>query len=146
MSRTAAQCDVIIHAGGVSGPGFVFDPPIDSFDVATTNITGTLNALEAARTHLVRRVVFLSSVIAYWPAVRGETLDETTTMLPGARETYGASKVACEQLCTAYAHSHGLETIALRISWVYGPGRTTGCPIHDALFGRAARLPEDHCT
>ena len=37
---------------------------------------------------------------------------------------YGASKLAGEGYCSAYAGSFGLETIALRFSNVYGPRST----------------------
>lgn len=140
------DCHAVVHAGGVSGPGFVFDPPVPCATVASTNILGTLNVLEAARQQKVPRVVFLSSVIVYWPGTETrDQLHETNTVVPRAEEAYGASKIAGEQLCSAYAKTHGLDAVSLRIGWVYGPGRSTGCPVKEALLGSASKIPGGHC-
>ena len=40
---------------------------------------------------------------------------------------YGATKLAAEKLVTAYADEHGVSAVSLRLSWVYGPNRTTAC-------------------
>ena len=34
---------------------------------------------------------------------------------------YGASKVACEHMCSAYYHSYGISTVAIRLLNTYGP-------------------------
>jgi nucleoside-diphosphate-sugar epimerase len=39
---------------------------------------------------------------------------------------YGQTKLASEHLMHWYARKHGLDTRALRFTWVFGPGRTTG--------------------
>jgi nucleoside-diphosphate-sugar epimerase len=57
---------------------------------------------------------------------------------------YGASKVASEQLVSSYARQYGVDGVSIRLSWVYGPGRTTDCVIRtmieDALDGRPTRM------
>ena len=52
----------ILHAGGISGPMLYRDDPYKVFDV---NSNGTLNIAEAARRNDVKRIVFLSSFVAY---------------------------------------------------------------------------------
>ena len=39
---------------------------------------------------------------------------------------YGQTKLASEHLLSWYARKHGMDTCALRFTWVFGPGRTTG--------------------
>merc|ERR1712085_135124 len=36
------------------------------------------------------------------------------------------------------------DTLSLRIGWVYGPGRTMGCPIKAMLNGAASDTPAEH--
>ena len=79
---------------------------------------GTLNYLEAARQDDVRRFVYASSGA---PVFFGEPpVDES--MAPKPASPYGASKLSGEAYCSAYFHSFGVETVALRFGNVYGPG------------------------
>jgi UDP-glucose 4-epimerase len=39
---------------------------------------------------------------------------------------YGQTKLACEHLLQWYAAKRGLDACALRFTWLFGPGRTTG--------------------
>lgn len=138
MLFTGQTFAAVIHAGGVSGPMVGLDNP---FTTIETNIMGTANILEACRIHGVKRVVYTSSTTAYGdtpPAPVGEDAPLRPT------DVYGASKAAGEALVGAYAEQHGLEGVSLRISWVYGPRRTTDCLIRtlieDALRGRTTSL------
>ncbi len=77
----------------------------------------TFRLLEAARLAGVARFVLASS-----NAVLGAVtppVDETTLTRPIS--PYGASKLAGESYCAAYAASYGLAACALRFSNVYGP-------------------------
>jgi nucleoside-diphosphate-sugar epimerase len=46
---------------------------------------------------------------------------------------YGASKVAAEQAMIGYVREHGLAAVALRLAWVYGPGRQTPTTLEKLL-------------
>jgi len=149
LTEAAQGCDAIVHLGGISGPGFVFNPAVPAGVVASTNIVGTINALEAAKACGVKRFVFASSVIVYWPVDRNRTwpdpmLIEGRSDVLDSTETYGASKIAGEQLCRAYTSMGVLDAVSLRIGWVYGPGRTTGCPVRALLEGAALDTPPRH--
>lgn len=147
VRKACEGCEAVIHLGGVSGPGFVFDPPIPAGTVAETNIIGTMNVLEAARELGVKRVVYASSVIVYWPVDRARSWPAATLAEDApldATETYGASKVAGEYLCRSYSAMGAVDSVSLRIGWVYGPGRTTGCPVKAMLQGIALDTPVDH--
>ncbi len=106
--------DVIAHLAGATGVvGSLADPRGD----ASANVLGTLNVLEAAR-GTGARVVFVSTTA---PLVGdAPEIDERT--LPAPRVPYGASKLAAEAYCQAYAASFGVASCVLRLTNVYGPG------------------------
>lgn len=130
--------DTIIHCGAHSGPMVARDNP---YDLVAVNVVGTANVLEVARIHRVRRFVNCSSVSVYGSTKAGP-VPEDTALHPGT--VYGATKLAAEHLATAYAREHGLDAVSLRLSWVYGPNRTTSCLLRrmvaDALEGRPTRV------
>ncbi|HEX8123200.1 MAG TPA: NAD-dependent epimerase/dehydratase family protein [Solirubrobacteraceae bacterium] len=86
---------------------------------ARTNIEGTINMLEAARTSGARRFVFSST----GGAIYGET-DVVPTpegAEPRPMAGYGQSKFCAEAYLGLYERLHGLSTVALRFGNVYGP-------------------------
>ena len=82
------------------------------------NVRGTLSLLSAAREFEVPRVVFASSSSVYG-LIEGMAREDGTLCQP--LSPYGASKVAGEALCSAYAHTGRPSVVALRFFTVYGP-------------------------
>lgn len=81
------------------------------------NSTGTLNVLEAVRRQRVDKFVFASSNAAV-----GEQIPPINeSMIAKPISPYGAVKLYGEALCSAYYHSYGLKTVALRFANAYGP-------------------------
>jgi nucleoside-diphosphate-sugar epimerase len=113
------RIDTIIHAGAVSGPMVMADRPLDIWQI---NVTGTACLLEAARRNRVNRFILCSSVDVYGPSSSG-VISEETDFAP--ETVYGASKVAAEAAMSGYSREHGVDAVALRFSWIYGPGRRT---------------------
>jgi UDP-glucose 4-epimerase len=115
MLRVARGSEVVVHLAANTGVApSVEDPRGDCM----ANVIGTLNALEGARHAGARRFIFASS---------GAPVGETTPpiheeIVPHPVSPYGASKLAGEGYCAAYARTFGLETVALRFGNVYGPG------------------------
>jgi UDP-glucose 4-epimerase len=107
--------DVIVHLAANTGVApSLADPRSDCL----TNVIGTFNYLEAARTAGVGRFVFASS-----GATIGECEPPIHELLPARPVSpYGASKLAGEAYCSAYARSFGIDAVALRFGNVYGPG------------------------
>jgi UDP-glucuronate 4-epimerase len=130
----------IIHCGALSGPMVARDNPAAMVNV---NIVGTTNVLEIARIHKVPRFVFCSSTSAFGTTNAPVPIPEDVVLCPGS--VYGASKVASEQLVTTYAKQYQVDGVSLRLSWVFGPRRTTDClvrtMIEDALAGKKTRIP-----
>jgi UDP-glucose 4-epimerase len=112
--RATEGADVIVHLAANTGVApSVEDPRAD----CVTNVIGTLNCLEAARTFGVERFVFASS-----GAPIGECVPPIHEELaPHPVSPYGASKLAGEGYCSAYFRTFGVATVALRFGNVYGP-------------------------
>jgi UDP-glucose 4-epimerase len=108
--------EVINHlAAQMSVSASVRDPRHD----ADINILGTLNLLESAVRHKVRRVIFAST----GGAIYGDQEDLPTaeTVFPKPVSPYGVAKLAVERYLHAYSVTQGLPAIVLRYSNVYGP-------------------------
>ena len=103
------------HAAQMSVSASVQDPRND----ADINILGTLNLLEGAVRHNVRRVIFAST----GGAIYGDknALPTPETVFPQPVSPYGVAKLAVERYLHAYQSMSGLQAIALRYSNVYGP-------------------------
>jgi CDP-paratose 2-epimerase len=122
-----------VHAGYNGSPAYVLQ----------TNLTGTINCLEAARRHHAD-VIFLSTSRVYPIAgLRGLPLERFGTRLdipddasgsgwssrgltcefplPGSRSMYGATKLASELLVEEYRAMYGLRTIVNRCGVISGP-------------------------
>ena len=133
----------IVHCGAISGPMVAPEAPAL---VAESNIAGTVALLETARLFGCGRFVYCSSVSAYGATPPGQDpVDESAPL--AARDVYGASKAAAELMVGAYAADHGLDTVALRIGFVYGPRRRTASMpyrmLRDALDGAETVVADD---
>jgi len=91
------QCEVVIHvAGAVSA--------VDAAGFEATNVSGTINLIQACLAEGVGRFIYVSSLAAREPAL----------------STYGASKARAERLVMA----SGMNWCVVRPPAVYGPGDT----------------------
>ena len=79
---------------------------------------GTWNVVEACRSQQVRRIVYSSSASVYGNAVAVPMTEEHPF---NNRTTYGATKIACEQMLRAIHAQHGLPYVAYRYMNIYGP-------------------------
>lgn len=82
------------------------------------NIVGTFNVIEAAQAAAVKKVVNSSSASVYGDAVETPMTEDHPI---NNRTTYGATKIAGEQLFRAFNEQHGLDYVGLRYMNVYGP-------------------------
>ena len=123
---TGDICDAGLVDDLTAGIDFVFhkaalritrcaEAPREAVDVL---INGTLNLLESAVRHKVKKIVAASSASVY-----GEPsylpMDENHPF--NNRTLYGAGKIACEQMLRAYYTMYGLPYVAFRYFNVYGP-------------------------
>jgi|SRR5215813_2519716 len=90
------------------------EAPREAVDVL---INGTLNVLESAVHHKIKKVVAASSASVYGdPSYL--PMDESHPF--NNRTIYGAGKIACEQILRAYFTMYGLNYVAFRYFNVYG--------------------------
>ncbi len=114
VAEAIQGCGVVLHlAASVGNAARIADPQKD----AAINVIGTLNVLEAARTHGIKRVVFSSSA-----GIFGElkTLPIAEDHPQDPDSPYGASKLAAEKMCLVYNKLYGMKNVGLRYFNVYG--------------------------
>jgi UDP-glucose 4-epimerase len=114
VGRALAGAEVVFHLAASVGNLRSIEKPIEDSDI---NVLGTLQVLEAARKQGVRKVVFSSSA-AIFGELRTIPIGEDHPAEPDT--PYGASKLAAEKLCLAYAKLYPVECICLRYFNVYG--------------------------
>jgi UDP-glucose 4-epimerase len=106
--------DAVVHLASQTGVLPSVEDPSADFE---GNTMATFRVLDSCRRLGVPRVVFASSGAAVGevpPPIHEE-------VVPKPLSPYGASKLAGEAYCQAFAGSFGMQTVALRFSNVYGP-------------------------
>jgi nucleoside-diphosphate-sugar epimerase len=111
--------EAVIHGGALHKPDIARYPRQAFVD---TNVTGTLNLLEAAVAAGHDRFIFTSTTsLMISQAIRDESadhavwIDETLSPLE-PRNIYGATKLAAERMCRLFHSDHGLAVAILRTS------------------------------
>ncbi|HEY2839880.1 MAG TPA: SDR family oxidoreductase [Pirellulales bacterium] len=114
--------DCVFHEAALASVPRSIQHPLDTHAAC---VTGTIMLLDAARQNGVRRVVYAASSSAYGdlPAASKRETD-----LPNPLSPYAAAKLAGELYLRAFAHSYGLETVALRYFNVFGPRQDPNSP------------------
>jgi len=114
LSDAMRGADTVFHLAASVGNTRSIEHPVDDSEI---NVIGTLRVLEAARSLGVRKVVFSSSA-GIFGELKFLPIREDHPVEPDS--PYGASKLAAEKMCLAYAKLYELEAIALRYFNVYG--------------------------
>lgn len=104
-----------------------------------TNVTGTLNVLEAAREYGTPRVVHTSTSEVYGTA-RTVPISESHPLRP--QSPYAASKAAADHLVGSYVLSYGLPVVTLRPFNTYGPRQSARAVIPNIIAQVAAHTPQ----
>jgi dTDP-glucose 4,6-dehydratase len=117
------QPNAVMHLAAESHVDRSIDGPADFIE---TNITGTFNMLEAARTHWTRhqkpetfRFHHISTDEVFGSLGAEGQFTEHTPYDP--RSPYSASKAASDHLVRAWAETYGLPTVLTNCSNNYGP-------------------------
>ena len=108
--------DVIVHLAAQAGVRYSLENPRAYID---SNIIGTFNVMEMARTSGVQHLLMASTSSVYganteMPFIETEKADTQLTI-------YAATKKANEAMGHSYAHLWGLPTTMFRFFTVYGP-------------------------
>jgi NAD dependent epimerase/dehydratase len=107
--------DICMHLAALIAIPFSYHAPQSYVDV---NVTGTLNVLEAARTHDLFRVVHTSTSEVYGTA-QTTPMDESHPLQ--GQSPYSASKIGADMMVEAFARSFDLPAVILRPFNTFGP-------------------------
>lgn len=109
--------DTVLHTATLHKPHVATHSMQQFID---TNISGTLNLLEAAVAEGVQQFVYTSTTSVFGDALvppadmPAAWITEETVPVP--KNIYGVSKAAAEDLCQLFHRNHGLACIVLRTS------------------------------
>ena len=107
--------DAVINLAARAGVRQSIDNPWVYYE---TNVTGTLNLLEACKDAGVSRFVQASTSSVYGSNTMPFSEDAKVDSL---RSAYAASKKSAEDLCSLYSHLYDFEVTIFRFFTVYGP-------------------------
>ncbi len=107
-----------------------------SFEVYQNNVTATVRVLEAMKEHGVKEIVFTSTSTVYGEADVIPTPENYAPMVPIS--IYGASKLACEAMISAYAATYGMKAWVYRFANIIGSRST-----HGVIYDFVQKLRKD---
>ncbi|SEN00597.1 NAD(P)-dependent oxidoreductase [Bradyrhizobium sp. OK095] len=117
VRRQMEGVTAVIHSATLHKPHVATHSKQDFVD---TNVTGTLNLLEAAAVAGVRSFVFTSTTSAFGSQLRAEAGQAavwvTEDLPPVPKNIYGTTKLMAETLCELFFRERGLPVIVLRTS------------------------------
>lgn len=142
MADAVAGMDAVVHVATLHKPHVATHSKQDFLD---TNVTGTLTLLEAASAAGAERFVFASTTSAFGrsltPAPGAPALWIDEDVPPRARNIYGASKTAAEDLCALAHLDRGMAAIVLRLSRFF-PEEDDSAAVREAYPGENAKANE----
>ena len=117
LNKTFEDVDCVFHQAAIPSVQRSVENPSATNEA---NIHGTLNVLNAARDHGVKKVIYASSSSVY-----GDTpeLPKREDMKPNPLSPYAVSKLAGEYYCKVFSDIYGINTVCLRYFNVYGPNQ-----------------------
>ncbi|MGW5350705.1 SDR family NAD(P)-dependent oxidoreductase [Streptomyces sp. NPDC004031] len=115
VRELVAGCDTVYHLAALIAIPYSYRAPRSYVD---TNVTGTLNVLEAVRESGVARLVHTSTSETYGTA---QTVPITEDHPIRTQSPYAASKAAADRLADSYHASFGTPVVTLRPFNTYGP-------------------------
>lgn len=107
--------DIIIHLAAQAGVRYSL---VNPWPYAESNYLATLNVLESAKRHGIKRVLVASSGSVYGKNEKMPFSEKHATDHPIS--IYGASKKASELLAHSYHHLYGIEVGLMRFFTAYG--------------------------
>lgn len=129
LRKLPQKFDVVLHLAADPEVRLSITSPQSIFQ---NNIVATFNLLEWLREIHIETILFTSTSAVYGDA----TIFPTPESYPCTPiSLYGASKIACESLLSAYCHTYKKKGIVIRLANVVGPSST-----HGILFDMIKKL------
>ncbi len=138
VTKAMEGCDAVFHLAALIGIPYSYVSPLAYI---RTNIEGTYNILEAARSLGLANVLITSTSETYGTA-QYVPIDEYHPSV--GQSPYAASKIAADKMIESFTRSFGLPAITVRPFNTYGPRQSTRAVIPtiitQALHGKVIRL------
>lgn len=136
IDEAVKGCDEIYHLAANPEVNAKNATPEESY---RQNIEATYNLLEAMRASGEQNfIAFTSSSTVYGEAERIPTRENYGPLVPISM--YGATKLACEAMLTAYASNYGFRAVIYRLANVVGPRSN-----HGVTFDFVHKLLKNPC-
>ena len=119
VNNAVAGVDIVLHLAALIGIPYSYVAPQSYID---TNTTGTLNVLEAVRSHGIERMVQTSTSEVYGSALFTPITEEHPLQ---GQSPYSASKIGADQMALSYYRSFDLPVAIMRPFNTYGPRQST---------------------
>ncbi len=116
LEKLLNKKDVVFHLAALGIIKISLEKPEAAFE---NNLTYGVRLLEAMRKKGVKKIIYSSSSSVYGEPKRNPVQEEDQKE---PINPYGASKYTFESALSAYYHSFGINSAALRYFNVYGPG------------------------
>ena len=115
MSELMKGCDIVFHLASLIGIPYSYIAPQSYVD---TNITGTLNVLQAARNNQVSKIIHTSTSEVYGTA-QFVPISENHPL--NGQSPYAASKIGADQIAYSFFSSFNSPVSICRPFNTYGP-------------------------
>lgn len=136
--------DYIIHCASPTASKYFVENPVETL---LFNTETTTSLLEYCKSHLIKGMVYLSSLESY-----GTVLDDSEAITEEyqgyvnpleVRSSYNMAKRMCESLCCAYAKEYGIPVKIVRLTQTISPYIDINDMRVFAQFARQAANGED---
>ncbi len=131
-----AGCDAVFHLAALIAIPYSYVAPAS---YVATNITGTLNVLEACRSEGTPRVLHTSTSETYGSA-QYTPIDEKHPLV--GQSPYSASKIGADALAESYHRALGVPVVTIRPFNTFGPRQSARAVIPTIISQLAAGVPE----
>ncbi|SDA77752.1 NAD dependent epimerase/dehydratase, LLPSF_EDH_00030 family [Algoriphagus alkaliphilus] len=119
MNKLSEGKDIVFHLAALIGIPYSYVAPAA---YVSANITGTLNMLEAARSHKTGKLLVTSTSETYGTALYAP-IDEKHPMQ--GQSPYSATKIGADKIAESYFLSFGLPVCIFRPFNTFGPRQST---------------------
>ena len=132
MHGAMKGCEAVFHLAALIAIPYSYAAPASYVD---TNVTGTLNVMQAARDLGVARVVHTSTSEVYGTA-RYVPIDEKHPLQP--QSPYSASKIGADAIASSFYSAYALPVTTVRPFNTYGPRQSARAVIPTVITQLAA--------
>jgi NAD dependent epimerase/dehydratase len=119
VKKAVKDVNIICHLAALIGIPYSYIAPDSYID---TNVKGTLNVVQAAKSSNLEKVIITSTSETYGSAIY-VPIDEKHPYQP--QSPYSASKISADHIAMSYYHSFDLPISIIRPFNTYGPRQST---------------------